>query len=34
MDSGGMTGDPMGGMFSGGGEVPDWLAMLVVAPHS
>ena len=27
MDSGGMTGDPMGGMFSGGGEVPDWLAM-------
>ena len=27
MDSGGMTGDPMGGMFSGGGGVPDWLAM-------
>ena len=27
MDSGGMTGSPMGGMFSGGGGVPDWLAM-------
>ena len=27
MESGGMTGDPMGGLFSGGGGVPDWLAM-------
>ena len=27
MDSGGMTGSPMGGLFSGGGGVPDWLAM-------
>jgi hypothetical protein len=27
VESGGMTGDPMGGLFSGGGGVPDWLAM-------
>ena len=27
MESGGMTGSPMGGMFSGGGGVPNWLAM-------